>query len=207
MREMQRLAEQFNQKLQQKTFMQTYIIQHPDSKLLAVWNFVWLVVMLSECTLVPYTACLDFEVILAKTQSIEIAIDLLWLVHMFVTLTTSFYVDIELITDVKQIAMKYAKELMWLDVITTFPTLFTWYTIKNLYYIKILRCFYILKATSILKRYILTLESIFSLSKQTVYKIDYFVSILIIVSFMMHSVSCAWLLIGMSYEYTWITHP
>lgn len=66
--------------------------------------------------------------ILAKTQSIEIAIDFLWLVHMFVTLTTSFYVDIELITDVKQIALKYAKELLWLDVITTFPTLFTWYT-------------------------------------------------------------------------------
>lgn len=46
-----------------------------------------------------------------------------------------------------------------------------------------------------------------NLSKQTVYKIDYFLSILIIVSFMMHSVSCVWLLIGSSYEYTWITHP
>jgi hypothetical protein len=56
---------------------------------------------------------------------IEIVIDCLWMIHMGVTLTTAFVKDVDLITDVKEIAIKYLKEGFFIDVITTFPTLFT----------------------------------------------------------------------------------
>lgn len=130
-----------------------------------LWNFLWLLVLLCECILVPYTVCLDKNVILGHTRNIEIVIDFLWILHMFFTVTTSYYSDLELITDLKSIGLKYAKELLWLDLLTTLPSIITWYTINATYYAKILRCFYILKATSILKGYILTLESMFNLSK------------------------------------------
>jgi hypothetical protein len=45
-----------------------------------------------------------------------------------------------------------------------------------------------------------------NISKQTIYKIDYFMSILVIVFVMMHSVSCVWLLIGEQYNNSWIRH-
>lgn len=44
---------------------------------------------------------------------------------MGVTLTTAFVKDVDLITDIKEIAIKYLKEGFFIDVITTFPTLFT----------------------------------------------------------------------------------
>jgi hypothetical protein len=36
---------------------------------------------------------------------------------------------------------------------------------------------------------------------------DYFMSILLLVLIMMHSVSCLWLYIGLKLENSWITHP
>lgn len=56
-----------------------------------VWNFIWLFVLICECTLVPYTVCQDTKKILTYTIHVEEAIDFLWLVHMYFTLTTAFY--------------------------------------------------------------------------------------------------------------------
>ena len=46
-----------------------------------------------------------------------------------------------------------------------------------------------------------------SISKQTIYKIDYFMSILVLVCVMMHSVSCVWLMIGENNSDSWIRNP
>lgn len=64
----------------------------------------------------------------------------------------------ELYSDLYSIFIKYAKELLWLDLLTTLPSIIVWNRFTQVYYLKILRCFYILKAASILKSYILSLE-------------------------------------------------
>lgn len=50
------------------------------------------------------------------------------------------------------------------------------------------------------------MESRWNISKQTIYKVEYFTSILVMVYVMMHSVSCVWLLIGETYDHSWIHH-
>lgn len=82
----------------------------------------------------------------------------------------------------------------------------TFYTEPDIYYIKILRLYYLYRSQRIIKVQIQSLESRLNISKQTIYKIDYFMSILVIVFVMMHSVSCVWLWIGEQYEYSWIRH-
>lgn len=76
------------------------------------------------------------------TSLAEILIDILWLVNMTVCFFTAFYRDIELITNWKEIVIKYLKEGFVIDFVTTVPTLLTVYKIESLYYLKILRFYH-----------------------------------------------------------------
>ncbi len=144
---------------------------------------------------------------LQYTKNIEVVIDVLWIVNMGVQFTTSFVKDVDVITDLREIALKYLKEGFIIDTITTFPSLCTLYSVSDIYYIKILRLYYISKSQRIIKVQIQSLEQRLNISKQTIYKIDYFMSILVIVFVMIHSVSCVWLFIGEQYDLSWIKHP
>ena len=70
---------------------------------------------------------------------------------MGVSFTTAYMKDVELITDVREIAKKYLKEGFFIDVITTFSTLVTYYQVPELYYIKICRLYYISRSQKIIK--------------------------------------------------------
>jgi len=65
---------------------------------------------------------------------------------MGVSLTTAFVKEVDLITDLKEIGLKYFKEGFLIDFLTTFSTLSTFYKVPNIYYIKILRLYYISKS-------------------------------------------------------------
>ena len=93
--------------------------------------------------------------VLETTQQTEVIIDMLWIVHMLMSFTTAFYREADIVTDLKEIAFKYLKENFFIDVITTFPTLITWYTIPSLYYLKLLRFYYMSRSTQIIKNQIL----------------------------------------------------
>jgi hypothetical protein len=54
---------------------------------------------------------------------------------------------------------------------------------------------------------VLSLETRFSFSKQTIYKFDYFMFIVVIMLIMMHLVACTWLLIGENVRDSWISNP
>ena len=136
------------------------------------------------------------------------AIDCLWIANMGMSFTTSFVKDVEIVSEIDEIAKKYLKEgFFFIDFITTFSTLCTFYQWPQIYYIKILRLYYISRSQRIVKSQIQQLETRLNISKQTIYKIDYFMSILVSVCVMMHSVSSVWLMIGEIYEESWIRHP
>ena len=100
-----------------------------------------------QFVLVPYTLANSITEVLAETKRVEITIDFLWLLHMFTSFTTAFYRDQELITDVNEIARRYVKTNFFIDVVTTLPTLFTWYTFPNLYLVKLIRFYYLFSCT------------------------------------------------------------
>jgi len=192
--------EQFHSQAVSKGFILTYLVKTPKtSKAYQVWEIICFFVLLCEFALVPYTICTHPKEVLEVTYLFEFVIDCLWILNMCVSFTTAFVKDVEIITDLREIAMKYLKEGFFIDFITTFPTLCTFYTYPEIYYIKILRLYYISRSQRIIKVQISSLESRLNISKQTIYKIDYFMSILVIVFVMMHSVSCVWLLIGEQY--------
>jgi Ion transport protein len=110
----------------------------------------------------------------------------------------------------KAIALNYIMSpTFWIDVLSTFPTLFSYYSVPELYYIKIVRLYFIQRTKKIIKTQIQSLETCqcMIISKQTISKIQEFASICLVVFVMMHSVSCMWLLIGEKYDDSWIRHP
>ena len=89
---------------------------------------------------------------------VELVIDCLWVINMGMCFTTAFYKDVEIITDLKAIAFNYLSQGFFVDFVTTFPTLCTGYMIKNIYYVKILRLYYINKSSKIIKIQVQSLE-------------------------------------------------
>ncbi len=55
--------------------------------------------------------------------------DCLFIVHIFMQLTTAIGQDEDMVTDFLSILKKYAKESLIFDLISTIPTLVTWYSI------------------------------------------------------------------------------
>lgn len=105
-----------------------YLIKDPKkSKPYHYWEILWFFVLIMDFALIPYTMTTDVVEVLEVTQMIEVGIDFLWIVHILVSFTTAFYRDSEIVTDFKEIAPKYMKDNFAIDVLTTLPTLCTWY--------------------------------------------------------------------------------
>lgn len=129
-----------------------YLIKDPKkSKPYQYWEVLWFFVLIIDFALIPYTMTTDVEEVLTVTHTVEVAIDFLWILHILITFTTAFYRDTEIVTDYKEIAPKYIKENFVIDLITTLPTLITWYAYPDLYYLKVLRMYYIPRSTQIVK--------------------------------------------------------
>lgn len=189
--------EEFDNKNAPKGFIQTYLIKNPKtSRVSWCWDIIWLIVLIIDFTLIPYTICTNVVEVLSVTKIVEVTIDCLWLIQVGMSFTTGFFHEVDLITDIKKIAIKYMKEAFIIDLVTSLPTLLSFYTVPDLYYIKLLRMYHISKATTIIKNQIMSLESRLNVSKQTIYQINYFANIFVQVTIMMHFVSCFWLYIG-----------
>ena len=77
--------------------------------------------------IVKFRLCTYPKEVLQVTSQAEILIDVVWLINMFVCLFTAFYRDIEIVTNWKEIVIKYLKEGFVIDFVTTVPTLVTVY--------------------------------------------------------------------------------
>lgn len=83
---------------------------------------------------------------------IELAIDCLWIVNMGMSFTTAFTKDVEMKFDLYEIAMNYLTQGgLIIDFVTTFSTLCTFYRTPEIYYIKILRLYYISRSQQIIR--------------------------------------------------------
>ena len=150
--------------------------------------------------------------VLEYTRIVEVVIDCLWVLNMGMCFTTAFTKggEVETQYELKAIAKNYlSSPNFYIDVVTTFPTLFTFYLWPDMYYFKLLRLYFLSRSKKIIKNQIQSLETCqcITMSKQTISKIEDFTSICLLVFIMMHSVSCVWLLIGERYENSWIHHP
>ena len=68
--------------------------------------------------------CTNPAEVLETTKMVEFAIDCLWIVNIGMSFTTAYMQDVELKTELDEIAKKYLKEGFFIDFITTFSTLF-----------------------------------------------------------------------------------
>ena len=103
----------------------------------------FLMVILVEFALVPYTVFTKPQEVLEVTWQIECTIDLIWLCHIIICFCTSFSRDVDMIDDWREIGAKYLVEGFFTDVVSTLPMLLAGYwfpkTLYWLYCTKLLR--------------------------------------------------------------------
>lgn len=107
--------------------------------------------LIVDFSLIPYTICTNVDEVLEVTRVAEITIDAIWMLHMGMMFTTAFLKDVDWVTDIRQIAFNYLKANFLIDLVTTLPTLITFYSVPDLYYLKLLRMYYIGRSTQIIK--------------------------------------------------------
>lgn len=97
--------------------------------------------------------------------------------------------------------------MFYVDILSTLPTLITWFSMPNLYYFKILRLFYLQRVSKIINEFVNRLKEQKNAKKQTLDQIEYFSWLIIILLLVMHVVACVWLRTGETTIGSWITHP
>lgn len=76
----------------------------------------------------------------------------------------------------------------------------------EIYYIKILRLYFVTRASKIVKAKILSLESQITISKLTVFKLNYGANFIVLTLVGIHCVACIWLLIGLNVKGGWLDY-
>lgn len=191
-------------------FVAKYVIIDPKtSRFYQIWEMFFLLVILVEFALVPYTVCTDPADVLEHTTQLEIVIDLIWAFNILISFCTAYQKECDPVYEWPLIAKNYLVAGFFTDIVSTLPMLLAgyWLPLPWLYVTKLLRFYQIKRAQRIIKDKVLGMEDRFSLSKQSIAKFDYFMFIMLIMLVMMHSVSCLWLLIGENLEESWIRNP
>ena len=75
-----------------------------------------------------------------KNYILELTVDIIHVVNMFLLFITAVKTDTKLKTNFSEIAFYNLKNFMfYIDIVATFPTLLTLYNYPSLYYFKLLR--------------------------------------------------------------------
>jgi Ion transport protein len=143
---------------------------------------------------------------LVNTWSLEITVDLLWLINTYFCFTTTYFTEMEEVKIWKKIARRYFFDGFLIDFVTTIPTLVSFYSVHQLYYLKLLRLYFVFRATRIIRNKITKLDEQITISKQTVYKLNYGANFIVLSLVGMHCVACIWLYIGMNVSGGWIDY-
>lgn len=154
--------------------------------------------------MVPYTSCNDPEELLETTWTIEFIIDIIWFLNMILCFCTAFKRDTDLIMNPRDIACRYITDSFLFDLLSTMPTMCTYYQYYSLYYFKFFRILRVGSAKKSVVNFLKGLEGRCSISKQTVNKIEYFSSFMIVLILVMHIVSCTWIYIGLEVADSWL---
>ena len=209
-----------DKELNQNWCERNLIIKDPsDSKAYLCWELLFLVALLMEGCLVPFTSCTDIQDVLEVTVNYEWAIDIIWLINIVISFCTPFTRDVDRVNRCGEIAEKYLKGAFFFDLFSTLPCVVTLYGddyIEYTYLCKILRVYHYMHFLRILQNDIIDpFVNSLKLSKQTKSKIDFCASMIVNLSFTMHVIACIWLKVGAHtkdivenahYEGSWIDH-
>jgi len=140
------------------------------------------------------------------TWSVEVALDIIWLINMYISFTTTYYTEMEEVKIFKKIARRYLMDGFFIDFISTVASLISYESVYQIYYLKILRLYFVFRATRIVKNKISKLDEQITISKQAVYKLNYGANFIVLSLVGMHSVACIWLYIGENVTGGWIDY-
>ena len=87
--------------------------------------------IITELTLVPYTACLGIEKLYLQNETLELIIDSIWLINMVITFCTGTLRDGQLEKEFKLIAKRYLKGIFALDLLSLLPPIIIRISIEN----------------------------------------------------------------------------
>jgi hypothetical protein len=128
------------------------------------------------------------------------------MINIYFCFTTSYFTEMEEVKIWRKIGKRYLFDGFAIDFITTVPTLVSYYSVYELYYLKLLRLYFVFRATRIIRNKISGLDEKITISKQTVYKLNYGANFIVLSLVGMHSVACVWLYIGESVSGSWIDY-
>jgi len=60
------------------------------------------------------------------TWSVEVALDMIWLINMYISYTTTYYTEMEEVKIFKKIARRYLMDGFFIDFISTVPSLISY---------------------------------------------------------------------------------
>lgn len=105
-------------------FEKYFLINSSKSKYLALFKFLFLIAILIELILLPYTVCYGIDyVYITYTSNVEYTIDIIWVINIILTFFVSLENDGVVINKPKSIMVAYLKDNFFFDLCSTMPTL------------------------------------------------------------------------------------
>jgi len=151
---------------------------------------------------------------MAKTQQVELVIDIVWLIHIYISFVTAYIKEIDPINEWPKIASRYIRGAFFFDLLSTIPALIFIYGTKYnepleeseetlrmytyIYALKGLRIYHYNYCRKIMNQLITVNEN--KLSKQSVGKLDYLSGIMFLMSFVIHYLACFWFWLGVNID-------
>lgn len=111
---------------------------NPDNSLLMIWNFSVNCIYIISFIIIPFVIINPKE-LHPPLRWLELAFDMIFFIDILIDLFTAYYEDTQLITDLKQIWVKYLSSYFIFDILSILPGLITGESYHEIYYLKVLR--------------------------------------------------------------------
>lgn len=116
------------------------IIDPQKNRIFKIWEIGFMLAIILECVLVPYTVCFDIETVLDRSLAIERTLDVVWAINVVLTFFVGVRKDYEAEYSLATIAKAYVGGDFLFDILSTGPSFFIGLEPK-LYWVKCIRLF------------------------------------------------------------------
>lgn len=113
-------------------------VLNPQSRLIMIWKVIINIVYIISFFLVPLVLINPHQ-IQSDVRWLDITMDLLLLIDIWLNFFIAFYVDTELVTNHKEIVIRYLTSYFAVEFIAVVPGLFSGEGVPDIYFFKILR--------------------------------------------------------------------
>jgi Ion transport protein len=103
-----------------------------------IWNFSVNCIYLISFVIIPFVIINPKE-LQPPIRWLELTFDMIFFIDITIDLFTAYYEDTQLITDLKQIWVKYLSSYFIFDILSILPGLITGESYHEIYYLKVLR--------------------------------------------------------------------